>query len=840
MKNKQKRSNSPKPRGRFGKGTLHLLRLAGFALTFILLLALFHLFTLGIPARLTRNITEQLQKSGIPLHIESISLSPHRGWVLHNVQLYSTCADDLKPLLQADKLYLHIWPEDWTPISRTEWRLSIYSKKVAVSLGLPWEKALEETHPFRTIDRLRAHLRINPSRLTIDNAEINWGGYILRADGRVAFPDKKQPANPARYSSLQTRATEAAEILAGLTFDTPPEISIDFNLPANPQKRTTLNASFFASGFHRQGRLYDQISGAFSLLDSSAKIDSLMIRLQNGEHLIASGYYEQSNNIAHLKLKNTLPHADLLGLLPKGITGKIAQAGLQPFGAMEFDATLGPCPPAQLLEQVQAQVHNLQITRNDLTLDPVRFKFVRNGDQLKLTELSALANGGPLAGEIDLNLSTRAWHTSLQGAVKPGPIGTLTGRGLQTFIKRFTFPNAPPSISAELSHSGVKGSLRLDGTISGHGLTCAGIPLDYCATTMAYSNRVLVLTGFRADHAEKNFSGDIEIDFARKLAEFDVVNEFPPHQIAQALAPNRPTILNEFTFEGPIISKGRGQVDYSGGTNHHFDGVFTTEGVSFAGLNANLFHSDISGRGSELIFSNTSMQLFDGAVEGGATFDLQFNDDTSPCRLDIDATELNLTEILQHFSTSKPSTTKGRLSATVDLRADTAAGFWASVRGQGEVEVEGQLHDLPVLGGFSRLIRTTLPGFSLFSITSLYSKYDLHDGALHTDNLELGGTLLSARAHGNFSSERGLDFIVQAEPLRQTREHKKWYQLHLWGADALKQTTAPLFRLLEFRLTGTLEKPSWRLVNLPKELSTLLQKPTSLLPGKKTHPPEKQ
>ncbi|MBL7012034.1 MAG: hypothetical protein ISR85_03790 [Kiritimatiellales bacterium] len=825
MKSKPKRSNSPDPRGRLGKGILHLLRLAGFALILILLLALFHLFTLGIPAPLTRNLTANLQKNGIPLHIESISLSPHRGWVLHNVRLYSTCADDLKPVFQIEKLYVRAWPSQWIALSQSEWEISLYGKQIDVSLGSPWEAALNETHPFRIIDRLRTHLHIGQDGLSFDSAEVNWGGYILRGEGQIAFPKQKQPANPAFYGSLQTHATRAAEILTDLTFDTPPEISIRFDLPAGSLKDAAINAAFLASGFQRGERLYDRIDGIFSLRDGDAKIDSLQIRLQTGEHLIVSGRYELSSGTTQIELKNTLRSADLLSLFPEHIADKIAQAELQPFGAMEFDAALGPCPPAQLLEQIRVQVHNLQITRNDLTLDPVQFDLIRNGDQLKLSGIDALANGGPLAGDVDLNLSTRAWRTSLQGAVFPDAIGTLVGGGFQTFISRFTFPNSPPNVSVELSHSGVKGSLRLDGEIAGTDFLCAGIPLDRCETSMAYSNRVLVLTDLRADHAGKNFSGDIEIDFAGKLAEFDVINEFPPPQIAQALAPDHPTILNKFSFEGPVYSKGSGQVDYSGGTNHHFDGVFTAEDVSFAGLKADRFDSDISGRNSQLIFSNTSMQIFDGAVEGGATFDLQFTNDASPYRLDIDATELDLAKLFRCFNKQDKGAAKGRLSATLDLTADAAAGFWASAKGQGEVEIEeGQLRDFPILGGFSKLVRTTLPGFSLFSLTTFYSEYELRDGALRSENLQLGGTLFSTRARGKYSPQKGLDFTVRAEPLRQTRKNKKWYQLHLWAADAIKQGTSPLFDLLEFQLEGPLKDPTWRMQALPKEAYELFEK----------------
>jgi hypothetical protein len=103
----------------------------------------------------------------------------------------------------------------------------------------------------------------------------------------------------------------------------------------------------------------------------------------------------------------------------------------------------------------------------------------------------------------------------------------------------------------------------------------------------------------------------------------------------------------------------------------------------------------------------------------------------------------------------------------------------------------------------------------------------LHDGAVWSDNAQLGGTLFSARGRGHWSPQNGLDFLVRAEPLRQTHEDKAWYQIHRWVADVLKEGLSPLFRLFEFRLEGSLDNPQWRFVNLPKEVSELLQRSKS-------------
>jgi hypothetical protein len=99
LKNKLKKSNSlSQDKVRPAKLRLHIFRLTGFALGLSLLLTLFALLVVGLPPGLTNRIIARAQAAGIPLQVESIRLSPHRGWVLKNFRLYSTSPDDLPPL----------------------------------------------------------------------------------------------------------------------------------------------------------------------------------------------------------------------------------------------------------------------------------------------------------------------------------------------------------------------------------------------------------------------------------------------------------------------------------------------------------------------------------------------------------------------------------------------------------------------------------------------------------------------------------------------------------------------------------------------------------------------
>jgi len=826
-KPKKQRSHDPRPRGRLKKGILHLLRLAGFALILCTLLTLIHLLIIGIPAPLTRKIAQHLQKNGMPVQVDSITLSPHRGWVLHDARIFSTSPDDLKPLLQTDKLYVNIWPKGWKAISRGEWTLRIRCEQADVSLGLPWESALEAAHPFRTVSGLNARLHIRPSGLTIESAQMNWGGCRLQAAGQADFPEEKKPLDSGLFSKFQTRAIQIVDLLADQTFSTAPEVILQFNIPSATPESIEVTAAVIANGFRWKGTVYDSIIGAGHLRGSELQLESLRIARRDHGQLEIAGSYNLESGITQLEVDNSLPLEDLLSLLPQRAVAAIALPEVELSGTADFSAVCGPCPPAQLPEQIRLQVHNLPLTFRDITFDPLAAELIRNGSRIEIKQAETRANGHLLAGNGAFNLDSQAWNFAARGRIPTAPIGELLGGDAQEWIDRIEFTNRLADITVEASRGGGDGTFQMRSSVSGRDVLCAGVPLDTLDLTMSYSNRTFYLTPIEATRGDRAFSGTIQIDLDRKLAMFDAESSLPPDEIAQIIEPDHPTVLTNFTFNGPLTARASGQIDYSGGTAHAAQGSIRAETVSARGFTADSVQCRIEARGDQLIFSEMVIGIFDGVAEGSAVFDLDFNDSEAPYRLDMDANEMDLAALLRHFGAERTDSITGRLFITLDVSADATEGFWASASGRGAAEIEnGKLRDLPVLGGFARLIRTTLPGFSLFSLTSFYSEYEFRDKALRSENLQFGGTLFSARARGKYSPQGGLNFIVRAEPLRQTREDKKWYQFHLWGADALKQGTSPLFDLLEFRLTGSLDKPNWRMLAIPKEAYELLEKLT--------------
>jgi hypothetical protein len=817
------------------KASRHLLRLAGFALAFSFLLVLFSLLVIGLPEQLTQRINAQVLEAGIPLHFDSVRLS-HRGWVLGNARIYSASPDDLKPMLRAKKLYVLAWPAGWKNLSRVNWNFKIYVKNLAVSLGHAWENTLPPAHPFRTVHRFKASLTVSPEFVTVKKAYVQWGEAEIRAHGSVSLSARgksKHSAGKLRKKDVSLPvfspvAAETADVLSRLQFEQDPQITLDFNIDSAHPDKTVLNAALSAGGLLWNGHRYDSFSGVLNCLDRQLTLSSLELAQSDGSRLTLCGTSDIADGETTLSATNTLSVQDLLTLLPEKERTALATSKAYPSGRFDFIAQFGPAPVKQLFSKITVDVQAAGIKRLDLTLDPLTFRLIRNGDQLTLNDIQANANGGPLSGNFSLDLGSKAWSAEVQAQCDPGPVGTLTGGGFQKFIERFSFPEEPPKADLTLSRAFPGANLYVAGTLEADHFTCGGVPLGHMETSMVYSNRVVDLTPLHINRGNEKFDGSIQVDLAADLAFFNAVNSFPPEDIIHILALEKQTVLEQFKVHGPISSSGSGRLDFGKGTHHAFSGTFKADSVEFGRIRTGPLSAAVEGKDAQLLFTNIVARLCDGEVEGSAEFSLFRNDGTAPYHITARLTQLDFAQLTQQLSGTESEHSRGLFSATIDLTADAKAGFWNSVYGSGQTEIEnGRLADLPVFGGFLWLIKPVFPMFNLFSLTTFFADYKLHDGAVWSDNAQLGGTLFSARGRGHWSPQSGLNFLIRAEPLRQTRENKAWYQIHLWAADALKEGLSPLFRFFEFRLEGSLDNPQWRFVNLPREVSELLQRSKS-------------
>ena len=149
------------------------------------------------------------------------------------------------------------------------------------------------------------------------------------------------------------------------------------------------------------------------------------------------------------------------------------------------------------------------------------------------------------------------------------------------------------------------------------------------------------------------------------------------------------------------------------------------------------------------------------------------------------------------------------MDGTARVGGYIGAGTGPTVTGAGHVDVRGGLlFQTKLFTGLSAILAKVVPDFTLFAQTDAGGDFTIRNSQVHSRNVQLQGTVFSAKGIGFYSFAGDLDFRVEVQLLRNGPV-----------AALVRLATLPVTRLLELRLTGTFEDPRWRPVNLnPAEL----------------------
>ena len=801
-----------------------IIRLIIFSLLLTAVLLYLALRISGLPAPAVERVRAELNAAGIPLKFDSIHLTLRRGWVLENAKLYTVSPDELKPLLSAPRFYITTWPaknSGWN-----HWNVKIHARNIHVSPGTEWDTILPANHPFNTITRADASLRYEPGRIALSRASATWGGVNFRAGGAITF--ETQPATTraavehaeadAAARRFQRNAARAADFLSRLSFERTPVIAIQFNADTTQPELTTLNATLRADRIVWNKHRYNSFAGDFNFSNQVWTVSHLNLRQPDGSGFNINGQFDSVSEETEISLNADIETHDFMPLFPDSFREDIAAAGAEFFGRLNFSVNAGPLPALQIFNSVRGEVRTAGVRYHNITVESLALQFASVGGILSVTNITGNPNGGTARANLELDLHSLGWTLGIQARCLPDVLNPVASRSLLDFCDRFSFPNRSLTGDLILTHTGVPGSLTVNGNLAADHFNCAGIPLTQMSSTIAYANDVLRLDPLNVQHDDEAFNGFIELNFATELAQFDAVSTIPPSEISQFAAPDKKTVLNIFEFNGPVHLAAAGQLDFGIGTNHAFRGSIRAERAGMDNFMFDSIRSSIDAKGALVNFNDTVVNIFDGTIAGSAAFDLYMLDGSAPYQISATIQDVNFSSLLTAMTPNDRSLIHGTLSGGIQLNADAAGDFWKSVNGIGFVNIgRGHLADLPFFGGLARLMRATVPFFSIFTLTDFAADFTLHNAAVHSENAHISGTLFSAAAHGNWSPENGLNFIARAEPLRQAAEQRSWYQLHHWVSDALKLTTSPLFRIFEIRLTGDLTDPNWQMANFTRD-----------------------
>jgi hypothetical protein len=236
-------------------------------------------------------------------------------------------------------------------------------------------------------------------------------------------------------------------------------------------------------------------------------------------------------------------------------------------------------------------------------------------------------------------------------------------------------------------------------------------------------------------------------------------------------------------------------------TNEVLKMQLATSGLEWWKLKADRATANVS-----VAAGGAQVDNFDADFNGGKLhghMSLTGADTNMEYRMELNAERCDVHKMLES-SRGKAGEAKGLLTGHLDLQG--RGSDLAAMNGSGNVEIaDGVLAEVPMFGVFSQILNSLSAGLGSTKITSARCAYTVADQAVKTDDLIVDAGAFTLRAHGKTDFKGKLDYRVKLQFLRLLPGFNLLWDIIIGN-------------ILEYKIGGTLNEPSYRPVNLPSEI----------------------
>jgi hypothetical protein len=283
-----------------------------------------------------------------------------------------------------------------------------------------------------------------------------------------------------------------------------------------------------------------------------------------------------------------------------------------------------------------------------------------------------------------------------------------------------------------------------------------------------------------------------------------------PLRVGRAIGPKTAQILSPYQFLKPPQARVNGSVnvrqtrianlqfEVAGGPFHYWrfrlPEVTATVGWTNATVTINPLRAS----------------FYQGTLEGRLQVEVS-SVETTPFQFEMRAARTDFHELLSDVH-SPTNQVEGDLSVDLAVTyADTRD--WQSWQGFGQAElIDGFLWDIPMVGVFSPVLNSILPGVGKSRIGGATATFTLTNSIVRTDDLELRAPWFRLAYRGTSDFDGRIRARVEARLLRDA-----WFIGPL-----VSLVFSPLTKVLEYEVTGTLGEPHLELIHIPKPLQAPL------------------
>ena len=814
--------NGPYVSRRLVAWTFRIVRILVRFIAVLLLLGLVmfvYLRLQGVPGPLLREVMRRANEAGIPVSVEGITLTLD-GWRADHVCYYSNHPDDLEPVFQAETLFFSVRKNGAAEGVDVE----VKAVGIRMAPSVEWGIAIPEGSGFRRVDQVEAVLGFKPDRIVLSNGRMEWLGSLFNVNGAIlkGTGGERPPARQATVSPVLVTAAQFQTLedrLKMLSLPTGATIDIDFEVDTADYSKSRLDFAAQAEDLTFRNIGFSKAEIAGNYVYPALRLERAGL-FKGKQSIQVSGGYNFDSRQVTVSLYNSITSNRLMLLLPDTVHDLLAKAELRIDHLPRVEIDFGPSAAKELLNHLSGVFSIRGASYQGIEIEALRGQVKRENNRLEFTELQgsvfgqesraaetgSAMHGGSAEGSVFWDGNTREFGVDVDANLDPNilvralsPIGIATN-----IIQRFSFKDRPPrghvAVGADLDDLN---TFYIDIQALANDVAIQGVDFTSVNITQTYRRGKLNLDPIAAMQGGDFIKGSVLLDFHESTATFDALGSMNPTDLEDLIYPNLNLFGNQIKASGGLKLTARGIFDWGSMQQTDFSIQVEAEKLELPVAELDRFTAEVTGDGPVISVENAKFGLCGGEGEGGFSIAWKPSRKELPYEVDFSFSNVDFHKFLVFFSSERPVTVSGQMSGNLHVAADMSTNFFSTAAGKGLVHVEnGQLADLPLFNGFSRLVRKVVPGFNVFSITSLRGNFIIADGAISSEDTYFGGSFISAKGQGSYCPSTGFDALVQVQMLSESRIAK-----------VVRAITDPLMKFFEMKLTGTLSEPSWKLEN---------------------------
>jgi len=801
----------------FAKFIVRLVAVFGL----VVLLAVTYLNRVGFPKFLENIVVSQLARQGIAARFGSLHLDLFRGVVATQAVIADSKTPDA-PLAEIDLLELH-----WDVRRLLQRKNAMAALRIAnATISIPTPPDAEGAEKFTAHDAFATFRFGDDGTIEIDQLMGVYCGIRVYISGQLK-PRTTAVATPAAPATGESKppggsiVTKVVRELNRLKVTMPPQIDVEFVLDLDKPLAAQVKARMRGSGMTYRGLQVDDATVDVVATDGGIDLQQLRLKLYGGEVKI-TGRYDIAVGVFDLRLASTTDPLALATLLAPASTDALRTLKVKE--NPKIDARYYLSDETGSLPRLEARVETAALEFRGVPFESIKLECSSHGPELTFTNTEIVMSDGRLLGHGTYHTESTDFAYEIDSTLDPTKLLSFMSPGMKRVVEPAWF-DTPPHVVATVTGDFVDPELfAYDAQVSTEHWRYRGVPMNRASATLKLRREVLDARDLVLVRDEGVLRGLLRADFARRLVDFDVRTTANPTEMAPLLGEKAAQIMQSYHFGSNIVGQARGRADFGESSRTEWSATFASDAFvawKFAAARVE----------ASLTFTNTTLQI-DGDSTGFHWW--KWTADRARMRLTVNPGAMTIDKFDADFYAGKLRGT-GQVAfgnpdakfglkfeyEDVDVRALTGAmrskkGHEVTGSLHGKLQLEGDGDDLDKLTGTGALsVRDgVLWELALYGpLTKILGKtkatdakatFSIRKQLVRSDDLEITTGAFTAKSPGRISFDGALDFEVQAQFFR--------------SVPGLNILGSILGKILEYKVGGTLDEPSYRAENLPKEL----------------------